>query len=309
VRPGTATTRRTRGKGLLSAAEEQALAERIARGDRAAREQLVRANFGLVHSIAQSYRGRGLDDDDLISEGNLGLITAVDRFDPRFNTRFGTYAALWIKQAIRQALANTAAMIRIPAHMVNLLGRWYRAAHVLERSLGRTPRPEEIAEQLNLSTNQLALVQQALSSRVRSGSGLTATESDWSPEQVASPGAMISGAIEAAEDGEDLAHRLGRLDPRERAVITYRFGLAGEEPLTLKEVGQRLGVTGESVRLVEKRAIQRLSWSSAWSSAKRMAVSAHRIYGSGEIGQCEGVLGLRRCEADGISARTRDEDV
>jgi RNA polymerase primary sigma factor len=258
VRPGTATTRLPRGKGLLSAAEEQALDERIARGDRAAREHLIHANFGLVRTIARGYQGRGLDDD-LISEGNLGLITAADRFDPRFNTRFSTYAAFWIKQAIRQALVNTAAMIRIPAHMVNLLGRWRRVARALERSLGRMPRHEEIAAQLNLSTNQLALVQQALRSRVRSGSSLTATESDWSPEQVACPGEMISGAIEAAETGEDLARRLGRLAPRERVIVTYRFGLAGEEALTLKEVGRRLGVTREWVRRVEKRAIQRLS--------------------------------------------------
>ena len=121
----------THGDALLSAAEEIALAQAIASGDLPARNEMVSRNLGLVHTIARAYAGRGLDTDDLVGEGNLGLIRAAEDFDPRFGTRFSTYAGYWIKQAIRHALTNTTATIRLPAHMVTLLSKWRKA----ERSL------------------------------------------------------------------------------------------------------------------------------------------------------------------------------
>ena len=119
--------------GLLTAEQERALAERIAKGDQDARNELVQANLRLVVTIARDYAGRGLDPEDLVSEGSVGLITAAERFDPRFNTRFSTYASLWIKQAIRHALCNTTAMIRIPVHAITLLSKWRRTSIALER--------------------------------------------------------------------------------------------------------------------------------------------------------------------------------
>src|SRR5262249_6436499 len=147
-----------REDALLSAAEECALAEAIARGDRDARARMIRANLRLVVKIARDYVGRGLSMDDLVGEGNLGLIRASEAYDPRFGTRFSTYAAHWIKQAIRHALTNTAATIRLPAHMVGLLSKWRKAERALGRELGREPTPDEVAGRLGLTPARRALV-------------------------------------------------------------------------------------------------------------------------------------------------------
>src|SRR5947209_8866765 len=136
---------------LLNAEEEKQLAYRIEEGDSEARDRMVRANLRLVVNIARSYTGKGLGLQDLIEEGNLGLLRAVDGFDPSMNTRFSTYAAYWVKQAIRRAIVSTARAVRIPAYMAQLLGRWRRAAAELERELGRAPTPEEVAGRLGLS--------------------------------------------------------------------------------------------------------------------------------------------------------------
>src|SRR5437870_10591811 len=134
---------------LLTAQQEKDLAYRIAKGDQAARDQMVRANLRLVVNIARGYAGKGLALQDLIEEGNLGLLRAVEGFDPSMNTRFSTYASYWIKQSIKRALVNTAKTIRIPAYMVELLAKWRRATMKLQEELGRTPTPEEIARSLN----------------------------------------------------------------------------------------------------------------------------------------------------------------
>src|SRR3954451_24945123 len=135
---------------LLSAAEERELAEAIARGDRVARARMIQANLRLVVKIARDYLGRGMVLDDLIGEGNLGLIRAAEEFNPRFGTRFSTYASYWIKQGIRHALTNTAATIRLPAHMVTLLSKWRKAERAMYRDLGRMPGFDEVADALGL---------------------------------------------------------------------------------------------------------------------------------------------------------------
>src|SRR5216683_7096863 len=147
---------------LLSADEEKQLALRIEEGDSEARDHMVRANLRLVVNIARSYTGKGLGLQDLIAEGNLGLMRAVEGFDPAMNTRFSTYASYWIKQSIKRALVNTAKTIRIPAYMVELLVKWRRASAKLHLDLGRPPTPEEVAKTLGLPKKQLAIIKKAI---------------------------------------------------------------------------------------------------------------------------------------------------
>jgi RNA polymerase primary sigma factor len=255
--------REIRGDALLTAEEERRLAEAIARGDRDARARLIHGNLRLVVRIARDYVGRGLTMEDLVGEGNLGLLKAVEQFDPRFGTRFSTYASHWIKQAIRHALTNTTAPIRLPAHMVWLLNKWRRAERVLRRRLNRDPSHEEIASELGLSPSQRQMVARALHARQfyyeEGGDGEGAS---WSPEDTFDPSEPPSARLEAAEEHGCLLHKVAQLDAKERAVLTLRYGLAGDPPQSLQEVGQRLGVTREWVRKLEARAVRKLdgSW-------------------------------------------------
>jgi RNA polymerase primary sigma factor len=251
--------REIKDDALLTAAEECTLAEAIARGDREARSRMIRANLRLVVKIARDYVGRGIVLDDLIGEGNLGLIRAAEEFDPRFGTRFSTYASYWIKQAIRHALINTTATIRLPAHMVGLLTKWRRAERMLCREAGRAATFEEVASFLHLSQTQRSLVAKARQARqLKLESGITAEAGRWSPDDSIdrreSPGAML----EADDERDILLSRMDRLDARERAILALRYGLEGELPLTLKEIGRRLGVTREWVRKIELRAVRKL---------------------------------------------------
>src|SRR5271165_3843564 len=166
---------------LLSAAEERDLAEAIARGDREARTRMIQANLRLVVKIARDYVGRGIVLDDLIGEGNLGLIRAAEEFDPRFGTRFSTYASYWIKQAIRHSLINTSATIRLPAHMVNLLTKWRRSERALTRELGCAPTADQIAVDLGLTDAQRILVEKARrATQLRLESGIGEGGVEWS---------------------------------------------------------------------------------------------------------------------------------
>lgn len=258
--------RSIRADSLLTAEEERELAAAIARGDREATARMIRANLRLVVRIAREYLGRGLPLDDLVGEGNLGLIRAVRDYDPAFGTRFSTYAAHWIRQAIRQALLTTAETIRLPAHMVGLLTRWRRAERLLRRDLGREPSAREIADALELSEAQRGMVEQALRARRLRLDGDRPGGSDSSSfdEAAVAPIAAIDARPspeEQAETSEAIAQvlrRLDRLDGRERTVVSLRFGLDGHEPMTLKEVGRRLGVTREWVRKIEVRAVRKL---------------------------------------------------
>lgn len=246
-------------EALLTAAEERSLSEAIARGDEAARARMIQANLRLVVRIARDYQGRGLGLEDLVGEGNLGLIRAVKDYDPAFGTRFSTYAAYWIKQAIRHALMTTAATIRLPSHMVNLLNRWARAERGLRRDLGRDPSFDEVADALELTESHRDLVARALRSRriVREG-GADEGEAPWASEEAADPHGSVESAFEHREEQAGILGRLDRLDARERTVVSLRFGLGGDAPLTLKEVGRRLGITREWVRKIELRAVAKL---------------------------------------------------
>jgi RNA polymerase primary sigma factor len=244
---------------LLSAEEERRLAEAIAQGDRDARARMIRANLRLVVRIARDYMGRGLGLDDLVGEGNLGLIRATEEYDPSFGTRFSTYASYWIKQSIRQALNSTTATIRLPAHMVNLLNRWRRAERELRRRNGEAPTAGQIADELDLTPGQRVLIECALRASKLGVAGRGGDEDEPSrAEELADPSEPPESALMDDEQRHDLHRRLSRLDDRERTILTLRFGLDGRPPLTLKEVGKRLGVTREWVRKIELRAVQKL---------------------------------------------------
>jgi len=245
---------------LLSAAEERELATQIGEGDVSARDRMVRANLRLVVNIARGYTGKGLGLQDLIEEGNLGLLRAVEGFDPAMGTRFSTYASYWIKQSIKRALINCAKTIRIPAYMVELLSKWRRATNRLTEELGRTPTPEEIARVLGLQKKKLPIIKKAI--RIYNSTPQTdQTDSGWSLGEMVTDDRLKNPEEELVEH-DDLSHvreMLETMDGRESTVLKMRFGLHGEEPHTLKEIGEKLGLTRERVRQIETEALNRLA--------------------------------------------------
>lgn len=246
---------------LLTAEDEQMLARQIALGDAQARDRMVRANLRLVVNIARSYVSKGLALQDLIEEGNLGLLRAVEGFDPDMGTRFSTYASYWIKQSIKSALINSSKTIRIPAYMVELLSKWRRATARLSDELGRTPTQEEIARILGLPKKKLPIIKKAIqvynatpqSDQSDSGWSLGEMVMDErlkSPDEVMVDDDVLKTAIEL----------LSTLDDREATVLKMRFGLADTPPHTLKEIGVALGLTRERVRQIETEALARLQY-------------------------------------------------
>jgi RNA polymerase primary sigma factor len=249
---------------LLTADEEKSLARKIATGDTEARDLMVRANLRLVVNIARGYTGKGLALQDLIEEGNLGLLRAVEGFDPNMNTRFSTYASYWIKQSIKRALVNTAKTIRIPAYMVELLAKWRRATNQLTDELGRPPTNEETARFMGLPKKKLNIIKKAI--RVYNSAPQTdQTEAGWSIDEMLQDGRTKTPDTEMVENDDlrQVMTLLERMDPREATVLRMRFGLNDEEPKTLKEIGESLGLTRERVRQIESEALQKLSESLA----------------------------------------------
>ncbi|MCY2933764.1 MAG: RNA polymerase sigma factor RpoD/SigA [Planctomycetota bacterium] len=245
---------------LLNAQEEKDLAVLIGKGDKAARDRMIRANLRLVVNIARGYVGKGLALQDLIEEGNIGLLRAVEGFDPTIGTRFSTYASYWIKQSIKRALVNTAKPIRIPAYMVELLTKWRKASNDLQETLGRTPTPEEIAVVLEIPKKKLAIVKKAINvynlvpQTDQGENGWTLGEMLMDERTKAPDVEMIE-----ADNLRIVMNRLGEMDKREATVLRMRFGLNDSEPKTLKEIGESLGLTRERVRQIENEALGKLS--------------------------------------------------
>jgi len=244
---------------LLTAEDEKNLATRISQGDARARDRMVRANLRLVVNIARCYTGKGLGLQDLIEEGNLGLLRTVEGFDPEVGTRFSTYASYWIKQSIKRALINSAKTIRIPAYMVELLSKWRRATSRLTEELGRNPTLEEVARLLGVAKKKLPIIKKAI--HIYNSTPQTdQSESGWSL------GEMVMDERSKTPEDELIEHdiltrvmdMLHDLDDRESMVVKMRFGLEEMEPHTLKEIGENLGLTRERVRQIETEALRTL---------------------------------------------------
>lgn len=244
---------------LLTPAEELDLAQRIRSGEQAARQQMISANLRLVVKIANDYNNFGLPILDLISEGNIGLIKAVERFDPTKGGKLSTYAAWWIKQSIKRALANQGKTIRLPVHLVDRIAEMRRTTAQLANELDRDPSDEEIAYTMGIPVNKVAHLK-SVSTRPASLDAPVGEDNDTSfgdlvgDEDQATP---IEDLQEKSRN-QDIQVMMSRLEPRESDIIRLRFGLDGNHPLTLEEVGEKFGVTRERVRQIQNIAIHKM---------------------------------------------------
>jgi RNA polymerase primary sigma factor len=244
---------------LLTAAEEISLAKALERGDNRARRRLIESNLRLVVSIARRYSGRGLSFLDLIQEGNLGLMKAVERYDWRLGHRFSTYATWWIRQAVTRALADQGRTIRVPAQVVDTINRMARVERQLAQKLNRPPSVEELAEQMELRPEKVEelkrVSQEPVSLAVTVGEDATELGELIEDVRMLRPGDEFAES-QRRKSVQDL---VAALPYRERTILELRYGLAGSRPHTLEEVGRRFGVTRERVRQIETRTLRRLA--------------------------------------------------
>jgi RNA polymerase primary sigma factor len=245
---------------LLTRDQERDLAKRIKSGDKAALDQLVRANLRFVVSIAKQYANQGLSLEDLINEGNVGLIKAAHRFDEERGFKFISYAVWWIRQAMLQSLAEQSRIVRLPLNRAGTLYRIGKASRQLDQELGRSPSADEIAARLKISPEEVEDTMVIANSHVSLDDPYSSEKDDTAlvdyltSETQASPDEdTYSAAL-----SDDLDRALGTLSERERSILSMYFGLGGEEPMTLEDIGKRLKLTRERIRQIKEKAIQRL---------------------------------------------------
>ncbi|HTI97582.1 MAG TPA: sigma-70 family RNA polymerase sigma factor [Dongiaceae bacterium] len=244
---------------LLTPEEEVDLAARIKKGDKKAREHMIKANLRLVVKIARDYDGLGLPLLDLISEGNIGLMKAVERFDPAKGGKLSTYGSWWIKQSIKRALANQSKTIRLPVHLVDKISRLRRTAMKLQEVLGREPTHEELAEELGISPTRVAQMFTAAIRPASLDAPISNEDSHSYAEVVQDENAETPyEQLEEKTVTDMLQELVKNLDPREATILRYRFGLDGGRERTLEEVGEKFNVTRERVRQIQNVALRKL---------------------------------------------------
>jgi len=255
---------------LLTALQEQQLARRmkkmnskvpaLAQDAREAREQFIKANLRLVVSVAKNYLNKGLAFLDLIEEGNLGLLRAVQRFDPARKCRFSTYATWWIRQAIRRALVNTSKTVRVPSYMVEIIAKWKSVANAFTQKHGRKPDLHEIAEEMDLGSESLEILKRAINAS-NNFSRPVSLDVMWPTNEVADgkESSLPDQTVFSEMDTERIDMLLKSITEREAAVLRLRYGLYDGQPMTLGEIGKKLRITRERVRQIEKVALRKLN--------------------------------------------------
>lgn len=244
---------------LLTAKEERELAEKCMAGDAQAREKMINSNLRLVVHTAKKYAHRGMSLPDLIEEGNIGLLKAVDHFDTKHGTRFSTYATWWIKQAIRRSLVNTTKTVRVPAYMVELVAKWKIAQQTLTSELGCEPSPEEVAKKLKIPKEKVRLVKRIVGAQGRTTSLESDTHGSLADMMSDESSLTAEEILFNREEISRIQSLLKAIDERESEVLRLRYGLGDGEALTLEKIGEKLGLTRERVRQIENEALEKLN--------------------------------------------------